>query len=199
MKINPYYKGCQAIIAAPGPSLTEEVVDILRENKDRYAIFGVGDSYRLIDFFDEFYACDARWWEVHGEDVKKALPNTRKWCYDLEGTKYGALKIEGKHAHGFSVSPSHIHFGSNSGYQMLNLAYLWGCAKILLVGYNMQKVGNKSHFFDDRHPSLSKASPYNIFTQKYDSIQPDIKAKVINCTPNSALKAFRKANLKEVI
>lgn len=194
MLIKPYYKGCNAILAAPGPSLTKEVVEIIREHKNRYAIFGVGDAYRQIDFLDELYACDSRWWKVHGKEVQE-IKRTRKWCYDPEGIQYGAIKIDGRHDNGFSRDPNHIHFGSNSGYQALNLAYLWGCSKIILVGYNMQRVNNKSHFFEGRDPSLITNSPYNVFVKKFNTIQPDIRSKVINCTPNSALTMFKKSDL----
>ena len=198
-KIEKLYDGAHAIVAAPGPSLTQEVVETIREVKDKYAIIGVGDAYRRIDFLDEHYACDARWWKVHGKDVNDKFPGLRSWCHDEEGMQYGAYKIEGRHKNGFSLNPEFIHFGSNSGYQTLNLCWLWGIRKIILVGFNMQKVGGHTHFFKDRHPTLSISSPYPSFVKKYLTIQSDIRNTIINCTPNSALTAFHKAGLKETL
>lgn len=198
-KIPRLYEGAHAIVAAPGPSLTPEVVEKLREVKDRYAIIGVGDAYRIIDFLDEHYACDARWWKVHGTEVNRLRPNLRSWCHDEEGTKYGALQIHGKGDPGFSTNPAIIHYGANSGYQTLNLCYLWGFSKMILVGYNMKRVNNQSHFFKDRHKSLSLDSPYTRFVKNYETIQKDIRDKIINCTPDSALTAFKKQSLEDTL
>ena len=197
-KIPPIYKGVHAIVAAPGPSLTPDVVNTLREVKNKYAIFGVGDVYKVIDFLDEHYACDARWWNVHGEKLNSMYPNLSMWCHDSDGEKYGAKRVHGVGSAGFSTNPSLIHYGSNSGYQMLNLAYLWGCTKMILVGYNMKKVGSKSHFFTGkREGNLQVNSPYSSFAAKYNTIQKDIRDMIINCTPDSALTAFRVEDLDE--
>lgn len=191
------YPNCHAIIAAPGPSLTDEVVEILRSVQDRFVIVGVGDAYKKIDFMDEHYACDGRWWKIHGDKVNELCPNTNKWSHDEEGTLYGAKQIVGAKNPGFSESPDRIHTGQNSGYQALNLVYLWGCTKIILVGYNMKRVGSKSHFFEGREPTLSRESPYQTFVKNFRTIQPHIKSIVVNCTPDSALDAFRKSTLEQ--
>jgi hypothetical protein len=79
------YPEAHCIVAAPGPSLTADVVEKLRSVKDRYAIIGVGDTYRAIDFLDEHYACDDRWWKVHGPTINQTRPGLRSWCYDPGG------------------------------------------------------------------------------------------------------------------
>ena len=190
------YKGVHASVACPGPSLTPEVVEQMRAVKDRYLIVGVGDSYKLIDFMDELYACDARWWKVHGEKVKRLRPDVNLWTHDEEGINFGACKVQGHHKPGFSTTPNAIHFGSNSGFQALNLCYLWGVSKMILVGYNMQRVGSKTHFFTGRDPSLKIESPYGSFVKQYDLIQKNIKDIIVNCTPDSALTCFRKNTLE---
>ena len=193
------YPGAHCIVAAPGPSLTADVVEKLRSVKDQYAIIGVGDAYRAIDFLDEHYACDDRWWKVHGPTINQTRPGLRSWCYDPGGTDYGAIKVQGEGKDGFSLTNDKIHFGSNSGYQTLNLCYLWGFSRMLLVGFNMQKLGGNSHFFTGRDPTLNNNSPYPNFSKRFNTIQPDIKKIIINCTPQSALVAFRKANLDDMI
>lgn len=197
-RIDPIYKGCHAIVAAPGPSLTPEVVEKLREVKDRYLIVGVGDTYRCIDFLDEHYACDARWWKVHGPKILNLSYKFSSWCYDDEGMQYGAKKIEGKGDKGFSKDRRLIHFGQNSGFQALNLCYLWGISRMILVGFNMQKVENKSHFFgNEREGNLAINSPYNRFAQNFFDIEHGIKKTIVNCTTDSALTAFRVEDLDE--
>lgn len=196
-QIDRIYLNCHAIVAAPGPSLTEEVVEILRSVKHKYLIVGVGDSYKLIDFLDELYACDDRWWDIHGEKVVSMYPNLRTWAHSKNVKQYGGNQVKTINSKGFSEDSFAIHQGSNSGFQALNLVHSWGCTRILLVGYNMQKVAGRSHFFTDRHPDLNKASPYNNFVEAYNNIQPHIREKIINCTPDSALTAFRKSRLED--
>jgi hypothetical protein len=198
-KIPRLYPGCHAIVCATGPGLTSSVIETVKSAKDRFLIIGVNDTYKVIDFMDEHYSCDARWWKVHGEKVNALRPGLSSWCYDDEGEKYGCKRISGIGKPGFSTDPSLIHFGSNSGYQALNLAYLWGCTKMLLVGFNMQKVNNRSHFFEGREKSLNTNSPYHKFVLNYNTIQEDIANRIINCTPNSALTKFKYQPLEEAI
>ena len=191
------YPNCEAILMAPGPSLTKEVVEKVRSVRDRYVIIGVGDSYKIVDFLDEHYACDARWWNVHGEKINELRPGLSSWCHDDDGRKWGAKQVTGKGKAGLSTDPKLIHHGSNSGYQTINLAYLWGCTKMILVGYNMMKVDGKAHFFGQREEGLQMNSPYPSFASKFTSIQQEIKDTIVNCTHPTGLKAFRISTLEE--
>jgi len=80
---------------------------------------------------------------------------------------------------------------------LLNIAFLMGCSRFLLVGYNMQKIGGVRHFFGEHPDGLSKNSIYHKFLYAFDSIEEPIRNIVVNCTPDSALTTFRKGNLKE--
>lgn len=191
------YKGFPIIIAGIGPSLTSDVIEIMRKYRDTHVILGINDAYKIIDFMDDHYACDARWWKVHGEIINKKYPDLRLWCHDEEGEKYGAIKVTGKTGSGLSTDPTYIHTGLNSGFQALNLAYHWGCSKIILVGYNMGGLNGKNHFFEGREKTLSVSSPYPQFAEQFGKIQPDIKDIVVNCTRRTQLKAFRIGNLEE--
>jgi len=186
------YRNKKAILIATGPSLTEEVIETIRPYKDRFIIFGCNDSYRVVDFLNVHYACDKQWWDKWGENLKETQPRLYSWTQDKNSaTKYGVKHTAGKHQRGLSLNSEMIHFGSNSGYQLLNLAFLMGCSKFILVGYNMQVVDNKRHFFGDHPKGLNNSSPYNRFIQAYNTIQQPIKDLVVNCTPNSALDCFK--------
>lgn len=191
------YPNCEAILMAPGPSLTPEIVERVRQVQHRYVIIGVGDVYKIVDFMDEHYACDARWWNVHGDKINQLRPGLSSWCHDDDGKKWGAKQINGKGNAGLSTDPKQIHHGSNSGYQAINLAYLWGCTKMILVGYNMMKVNGQSHFFKDREGNLQINSPYPSFAKKFASIQADIRENIVNCTHPTGITAFRRSTLDE--
>lgn len=198
--IEQTYKNKNFIICATGPGLTEEVIETIRPYKDDYIVLGINDSYRIIDFLDEHYACDAKWWNVWGQDVKKTRPGLSSWTQDKPSAVSLELKhTPGKHLDGFSIDPELIHFGSNSGYQALNLAFLMGGRSFILVGYNMQALQGTKHFFGDHPPGLNSNSPYPSFVKKFATIQPEIRALVTNCTPNTALTCFKKADLEETL
>jgi len=193
------YPNCHAIFCATGPSLTDEVVEKIRAVRHKFLIVGVNDAYKKIDFMDEHYACDAKWWKVHGDKINEMYPHLSKWCHDREGAEYGAKIVKGKNGEGFSQDNSYINTGCNSGYQVLNLGYHWGITKSLLVGYNMKPINGQTHFFQGREPTLRTQSPYNKFIKNFNTIQPEIAKTIINCTPNSALNTFYKQPLEEAI
>lgn len=198
--IEQKYKNKTFILCATGPSLTKEVVETIRPYKDKFVIFGINDSYKIIDFLDEHYACDNKWWVTWGPDFRQKCPDLSSWTQDKKSSKQFNLNwTAGKHEKAFSLDSNLIHYGSNSGYQALNIAFLMGGKKFILVGYNMQKVGNKKHFFGDHPKPLNSNSPYASFAKNFDTIQPEIKQLVINCTPNSALTCFEKADLLETL
>lgn len=198
--IDQKYYNRKFIMCATGPSLTEEVVETIKPYKEEFVVFGINDAYRQIDFLEEHYACDTKWWTMWGEDFRKTYPKLSSWTQcKTSAEKYGLNFINGKHAKEFSINPNLIHYGANSGYQALNLAFLMGGRRFLLVGYNMQQVGSQKHFFGNHPPGLNSNSPYGMFVKNYETIQPDIRELVINCTPDSALTAFKKMDLEKAL
>lgn len=187
---------------ATGPSLTEEVVELVRpyHNDNKIIAIGCNDTYRIVDYLDILYACDGTWWDYHIKHGTVLEYQTEKWTQEKRITTAndGINFIPGTHQNGFSLDPSKIHYGSNSGYQQLNLAYLMGIRKFLLVGYNMGAGGN-THFFGLHPKGLNRTSPYARFVQAYTTIQPEIQKMIINCTEPSALTVFKKQELKEAL
>ena len=196
-KIPHKYRNKKFILCATGPSLTPEVIETIRRYKDDHVIFGINDSYRIIDFLDEHYACDEKWWHAWGKDFREKYPSLSAWAYGDNAEEYGVKVVKGFHNSGLSLRQDKLHYGANSGYQALNIAFLMGGRKFILVGYNMQKVKQVSHFFGDHYQGMNNSSPYDLFIKNYSTIQEPIKNLVVNCTPNSALNCFRKADLEE--
>lgn len=198
MNLTQKFKNKPAILIATGPSLTKEVVELIEEYKNDYIIIGCNDSYKLVDFLDIHYACDKTWWDVHGDDFREKFPELESWTQD-EGSakKYNLHLVKGEYKPGLSLVPNKIHWGSNSGFQILNLALLWGCSKFILVGYNMSRVNGVAHFFGEHPKPLQKDSPYSKFVREYSTINDNIKKYIVNCTPNSALRMFKYKDLEE--
>jgi hypothetical protein len=199
--INQKFRNKKAILIATGPSLTEEVVDIIRKYKNDFVIFGCNDSYRIVDFLDIHYACDTAWWNIHAEPFREKYPFLETWTQSKEhkNTEFNLNVIKGGSLPGLSLKSDFIHWGSNSGYQLLNIAFLMGCCRFILVGYNMQQVNGQRHYFGEHPESMKRNSPYPAFVKAFSTIQPEIKELIINCTPDSALTIFPYQNLEEVL
>lgn len=207
------HEGKTAVCFASGPSLTQEVVDQIRPYHESGKVIcaGLNDVYRIVPYLDEFYACDEHWWKFHlenaqdGKHVLESQKETRIWGNNTAIRtlqKYEQIKvIRGNGNRGFSTDPLLIHWGGNSGYQLLNLIYLMGVSRILLVGYNMcvpNKMGQRGHHFFGPHPKpMSQSAAYKGFVKQYHSIQGDVKKLIINCTPDSALDCFAFGDLTE--
>ena len=89
--------------------------------------------------------------------------------------------IVGSGGAGWSSNQEKIHYGSNSGFQITNIAYLLGIRYMVLVGFNMQVTGDKknamTHFFGDHPKGLSRNTSYHSFAAQFDKIKvpPDVK------------------------
>jgi hypothetical protein len=194
-KISPRWT--TAVVAATGPSLTPEVANALRGQN----VLAVNDAYRLLPFAQVLYACDSAWWNVH-----KGCPDFQgeKWSShgaagrirhndkSAAASRYGLKLIEGRDGDGFSFEHDVIHYGSNSGFQAINLALLMGARRIILVGFDMRIANGQRHFFGDHPAGLRNTSNYQNFIRAFDRaatmLPPEVE--ILNATPGSALRCF---------
>jgi hypothetical protein len=205
--IAPRWSGT-VIVAATGPSLTH----LVAEDCWGWPTIAINDAWRLMPWADICYGADYQWWHCH-----KGLPdfagekwivrtdqqsNTRQWVID----QYKLRVVLGRSGDTFSVDPAFIRLGilnvgANSGFQAINLAILLGATEIVLVGFDMRKVDNKAHFFGDHPKKLNKKQNFrnwiaNIATAAA-SVPPGVR--IVNCTPDSALRCFAMRELREVL
>ncbi len=191
-------------ILATGPSLTQADVDSCR---GRSRVIAVNDAYRLAPWADVLYAADLPWWDAH--------PDASRFA----GLKFACKPAPGKdkqaHAHlailtktgdsGLETNPSGVRSGrGNSGYQAINLARHLGAARILLLGYDMQRSGRKAHFFGSHQSPLVDPPDYRWLewrTAFATLIAPLAREgiSIVNCTRDSALTCFEKMPLVQAL
>lgn len=195
------FEGEKAFVMATGPSLNQEVVDRIY-GLDGWRYIGISDCYRICPYLDLFYACDTRWWNLHYEKVIEwGGSRNGYWCTEQATKKvYPDLHwITGSGGAGWSDNQNKIHYGSNSGYQITNIAYLLGIKYMVLVGFNMMIVEKQSHFFGDHPKGLSRNTSYHSFASQFDKIKVPPDMKVINATTPTRLNAFPKMSLEDAI
>jgi len=180
------------VVAATGPSLTEEVADACRG----YPVLAVKDAARLrMPWAEVMYCCDTWWWERF--DGLRSFAGERWSSHEKRANekleiaaKYGVRLVRGSYGTSFSTDPALIHYGSNSGYQAVNLAIhlLRGPRKrIALVGFDMRTC-ERRHFFGphkDRHNGVKYERFIPSFEQAAKGLPREIE--IINCTPGSAM------------
>lgn len=203
------WSNSRCIVAASGPSLTNEVgVKVRRAQFDGWRVIVVNDAYRQVRTADVLYAADFCWW-VTQDGAKNFLGE--RWtshskdtalCDDksLVAHRYDLNYVLAKHGKGFSKDSACIHYGSpeHSGFQAVNIAVLAGAREIVLVGFDYGFAA-EPHFFGKHPPNLRQpTSPqYADMSRAFDSVETD--AVIINATPGSALKKFPMVDLDEAL
>jgi hypothetical protein len=195
------FEGEKAFVMATGPSLDQDVIDrIYSESGWRY--IGISDCYRSCPFLDFFYACDTRWWNIHYQKVIDwGGCDNGYWCTETATKKsHPDLHwIMGSGGQGWSNDPNKIHYGSNSGFQITNIAFLLGIKYMVLVGFNMMVVNDRKHFFGDHPKGLTQNGSYQSFASQFNHIKPPPDVKVINATSPTKLSCFTKMRLDDAI
>lgn len=186
------YTGQTVVIVASGPSARREDVDWCRASG--WPVWAVNTSYTL--GCDSLYACDHAWWKRYHAHVGV----TDCWTWSEQAAEeFGLHWVRGIDAEGFSTARTHVHTGSNSAFQVLNLVVLMGAARVVLLGYDMRHVDGKTHHHGDHPKGLANpdAEFLALCAAKFGQIQP-LGCEVLNCTPGSAIRRFPFADLRSL-
>jgi len=198
--VPPEWCGETVFILGGGPSLKNVDIFSLRNRR----VIAINNSWELAPWADILYFCDVRWWNWHGERASRQFEGRYIVTASqlLDDPRGRLLKLTG--ATGLEKDPSGLRHGSNSGYQVINLAYHLGVKRIVLLGYDMH-VKNGTHWHPG-HPS-TKPDMYgkslsDAMLPKFDSLVDPLKeagVEVINATPGSALRCWPIRSLKEAL
>lgn len=172
-----------AVIIASGKSLTKEDVEYC---KGKASVYCVNNTYELAPWADVLYACDLEWWDHYKPNF-----SGEKWSLNPDAcAKYKLNYIEYDPSLIFGIKKI-IGSGGNSGFQALNLAYLHGYKRALLLGFDYMNSGQ--HYFG-RHPNELDKSPdmrrWVEHMRKAKPIMDSVGFEVINCTRHSAIDCF---------
>lgn len=220
-------------ILAGGPSLKGFDARVLYK---KGFVIAINDSWRLAPRADMFYFCDMDWWDRQIAACPWSLDMTRSF-HDMiyrgfwvagnyrfaDHPQVRALQLGGQL--GLSSDPTRLCHGSNSGYQAINLAFLLGAKKIVLLGYDMRtrvvgggpveggplsrevvpgapRVTERTHWHDEVRPDGFAQILKNSMLPCFDSLVEPLKAagvEVINATPDSALTCWPMTDLVTVL
>ncbi len=201
--------GRRCFIIGGGESIQDSDFSLLRNEFRGELTIGIN---RAFEKFDPtiIFSMDARFWGwiEHGQWGKEVLEafynykglrlwlNTARAAYPPD-----IYTLPCKGASDWSESlKDGLGGGSNSGYGALNLAWCLGANPIYLLGFDMK--GNeqgKQAWWHDGYPIVQPESVYkNKFIPHFNRVAPQIKHRVINLNPDSALRCFEFGSIKDI-
>ncbi len=161
------------------------------------------------------YACNGGWWDHYWPECKD--DPAEKWtCNKPAADRYGLNWVAERNAPGLSSDPSVIHHGHGSGFTLVNLAYLMGAERIVLLGYDLkyapdydgraQAVGSTPrHYFGEYPPALQHWPKVHVrngvhveLLDLYRSVARQGLVEIVNCTPGSAIDCFPMRDIHDV-
>lgn len=142
---------------------------------------------------------------MHGDEVRKSfkgecwttVPDPDPSNHRAMADKYSLSVVYGDTSHGLARN-GRITYGGNSGHQAIHLAYNFGAARILLLGYDF---GGNSHWFGDHPQRLQSGHNYSMWLTEMVLLAEALRAKgveVINCTRRSAITCLPTMSIDDV-
>lgn len=188
-----------------GPSLTARQIEIAREKG--FGLFGCNRVWEIAEL-DLLYGCNKEFWNYYwGRGLKDC--QAEKWTTNKEAAeRYGLNHIGEVDRKGLSKDPSYVHHGHGSGYTLLNLAYLKGAERVVLLGYDLKYAqdydgynqipgSGPRHYFGEypevlQHwPKLEVRQGVHVgLLELYETVKRQGAVEVVNCTPGSAITCF---------
>ena len=188
------------VVIASGPGLTEAQCVCASDAslEEKVWTISVNDSWSK-SYPDVAYAGDFLWWKVYHQDLKRNFAPFRLWTQDAAAhERFGINRVRGVNRSG--LGENCIYTGGNSGYQAINLAYLWKAKKIILLGFTMREIDGKKHWHADHPKPLVQQILPGEWRHKFDPLAKDLEARgveVVNCDPLSALTCFRMSTIEK--
>lgn len=199
----PDWSGEVLAIVASGPSLKNENLDLLR---GRVKVVAIKQSYDRCSFADAVYGCDDAWWRHRrglpefkgmkyswGDKACAEFPDIRK--IEIKDNLCDRLLFD---------EVGTVGAGGNSGFQALNLVVQFGAKPLLLLGFDMNDHALQHWYGRNNWPKANNPDHLNFgrwraaFTAASMQLK-NIGIDVVNCSPVSSLKCFRRDTLANAL
>lgn len=191
------WRGQTAVIAASGPSLSAAQAAAVPldtrviTTNSTWAMFTLHDSV--------FYACDLLWWKLNQAKIRQYNLISRCWTQDRASAERWQLNWVRQSARP-GLGTKDLHVNGNSAFGAINLAYLFGARRILLLGCDMREVNGKKHWHADHPKPCVQNMPFKEWLFKSVALARDLEkagVEVKNCTPGSALTVWPMSTIEK--
>ena len=197
-KVEPIWKGETVYIIGGGPSL----VDFNWNSLNGKRTLAINKAITTYPNADALYWTDTRFYFWHKKEVDNyaGLKFTIKY---KEGYTDDILILNKGNSVGLSESTDSLCHGNNSGYAAINLAFLLGAKRIVLLGYDMKNNGRQGHYHDGYPvPAIGDKVYKEQFMPGFQSLAHELDkkgVKVYNASMHSELTVWPKISFSEAL
>ena len=200
------FSGRTVACIGTGPTLTVAQIETARSKG--FTLAGCNRVWEIVPDLAVLYGCNEQFWSHYWSPELERHPASKWTTNRAAAERYGLNWIAEKDAPGLSANRNVIHHGHGSGYSLVNLVYLLGAERIVLLGYDLkyaadydgraQAIGStERHYFGEypaelQHwPSVQvKAGVHVELVGKYREVAAQGLVEIVNCTPGSAIDCF---------
>jgi len=199
--INPIFKNETVFIIGGGPSLIG--FDFKRLSGKN--VIAINKAIFSMPFYDNVvaYFSDYRFYQWYINELKSI--KCTKYTIGLKVPKEDAITLKNSGKFGFDLRNGYIRNGGNSGYAAINLAIHLGVNRIVLLGYDMVKVNNETHFhggYSDKNECVKQTTQiYQKFSEPFAGITDFMQTHGIEIynTSNISTLNIRKAKIENFL
>ncbi|MBS0430508.1 MAG: hypothetical protein JSR41_24745 [Proteobacteria bacterium] len=143
-------------------------------------------TFRACPWADVLYALDRAWWDKHLGEARQVFA----------GLLVSPQKVPG----GERVVNWVPRDRTNSGAMALVLAAYWGARRIVMLGYDCQHTGGKTHWHGSHPRGLGDAHGAAHWPAQFRTISVRLAGvEVVNASRVSALDMFKRTTLDEAL
>lgn len=186
----PDWRGGDVVCIASGPSLTAEDCDAVHASGLPTIV--TNSTFRSCPWASALFGFDFAWWRVHIDEVRATFGG-RLFC---QSSRWALRGLEWPGAH-----PRYRSFG-NSGACAIALAVACRASRVILLGYDGQATGGRSHHHGDHPAPLRNCDTMPAWQQQFSRLAPwaDARgARIVNATRETALQQFPRFPLAEAL
>lgn len=184
------WKGATAYILGGGKSL--EAVDVA-SLRDKGRIVPINNAYKLAPWSGIIWTADARWIRWNMEPLNRFLTDHPDTLFITraqdQATPFTSFQLLWDEHKALSRDPGTIA-GWCSGAGAINLTYLYGATRIVLLGFDMRPVGNWHNEHKTKTPNDIYATKFIPYLERMARELKKEGVEVINATPGSGLTCF---------
>lgn len=193
------WTGETVVIFGGGPSL--EATQVQKAITAGWKRIACNDAYRLDLEADVLCWGDARWYGWNAGDLERHRGMNVTWVPRPVYPRYAVRRLERRAANEkLSTVPTGI-VAESTGQGALNLAYLLGATRIILVGFDMKAVYGRMNWHDfhqrQEDPALYP-SRYIPAMAAAGAMLNELGVEALNATPDSALTCFPMVDLEDL-
>lgn len=176
-------QGKTVVCIGSGPSLTQDDCD--RVEASGLVTIVINSSWMRAPFAHYLYAGDYNWWKFNHQKIGG---KAERWTSSYNASVQFNLRY-----HDSKETQWH------SGLRAVKFAEFQGAAKVILLGFDCSV--NKGVHWHGEHPHTSNPQAFtcNEWRKQFAKYAKEAKIPIINCSRETALTCFPRANLEETL